>query len=192
MLNEYKHYADKGIKYVEVILIDDCLHYVPIKSIVGFCHCKLHTGHLLKSTMKEHECISKQCPFFNKFEDYPYWVEKENHKKKIENAQKKQQYQKDMERHFKKRKNNIRLMAQNAIDIRGIPIIITSVALQKPNKYILNYVSNESRDDSDEYGKLIEKLDKKEIGKFYLNHIKNINGYYATIAEYKAIKKVRW
>ncbi len=72
---------------------------------------------------------------------------------------------------------------QNAIDIRGLPIIITGVALQKPNKYILNYVSNESRDDSSEYGKLIEKLNKKEIGKFYLNHIKNINGYYATIAE---------
>ena len=147
MLNEYKHYAEKGIKHVEVILIDDCLHYVPINSIVGFCHCKVHTGHLLKSTMKEHECISKQCPFFHKFEDYPYWVGKENRKKEIEKQKKKQQYQNNMKIHFQRRFENVRRIAQNAIDVRGLPILVTSVALQKPNKYILNYVSNESRDD---------------------------------------------
>lgn len=189
MLNEYKHYAEKGIKHVEVILIDDCLHYVPINSIVGFCHCKVHTGHLLKSTMKKHECISKQCPFFHKFEDYPYWVGKENRKKEIEKQKKKLQYQNNMKIHFQRRFENVRRIAQNAIDVRGLPLVVTSVALQKPNKYILNYVSNESKDDSDEYSKLIDKLNQIGIGKFYLKHIKNINGYYATIAEYKSVKR---
>lgn len=94
-----------------------------------------------------------------------------------------------MNTHFKRRYENVRRIAQNAIDVRGLPILVTSVALQKPNKYILNYVSNESRDDSEEYGKLIDKLNRIGIGKFYLKHIKNMNGYYATIAEYKSVKR---
>lgn len=189
MLREYKYYVEKGIHNVEVILIDDCLHYVPISSIVGFCHCKTHTGHLLHSTMMQHECIAKNCPCFQKFEDYPYWINKKNKRMEVEKRKKKQQYQNDMRKHYKRRLENIKYIAQNAIDVRGLPIIVTSVTLHKPNKYTLNYVSNESKDDSNEYGKLIEKLNKKGIGEFSLNHIKNINGYYATIAEYKSIRK---
>lgn len=189
MLHEYKFYIEKEIETVEIPLIDDCLHKRAIHRIVGYCHCPLHKGYLDIELLKQHECRKKECSCLQKFEDYPFWINIRSKKERKEKIKRKQQHQNNMNTHFKRRYENVRRIAQNAIDVRGLPLIVTSVALQKPNKYILNYVSNESRDDSDEYGKLIDKLNQIGIGKFYLKHIKNINGHYATIAEYKSVKR---
>ena len=44
---------------------------------VGFCHNNIHRGYVGQRILKEHECINKNCPYFEKFEDSPHWCKKE-------------------------------------------------------------------------------------------------------------------
>ena len=47
---------------------------------VGFCHSSKHRGFLSVKNMKRHDCIGKQCPMFEKYENAPYWQEKRRRK----------------------------------------------------------------------------------------------------------------
>ena len=49
------------------------------KAPCGVCHCKEHEGYLTVSQMKKHECIEKQCWYFQKLE-HSYWVQLERRK----------------------------------------------------------------------------------------------------------------
>lgn len=46
---------------------------------IAFCHCDTHRGYLSKSLISSHNCIQKQCPFFNKI-NKKYWKNIENKK----------------------------------------------------------------------------------------------------------------
>lgn len=43
---------------------------------LGYCRCNLHRGYLTKKIMDEHECLEKNCIWFDKHEDAPYWQHK--------------------------------------------------------------------------------------------------------------------
>ena len=49
---------------------------------VGWCRHNRHRGKLSAKQMKNHECLKKQCPFFTKNENHPYWAEREHLKQK--------------------------------------------------------------------------------------------------------------
>lgn len=40
---------------------------------VGYCKCDLHRGFLTKNLMEEHDCLGKECIWFVKDENAPYW-----------------------------------------------------------------------------------------------------------------------
>ena len=58
--------------------------------VVGYCWCKRHRGYLSAKMFSKHQCISKDCPHFQKLEA-TYWVDKEivNLDKKIRKILKK-------------------------------------------------------------------------------------------------------
>ena len=61
------------------------------KEFVGFCWFKGHKGYLSKNQMKAHECIQKNCHYFQKFDDSLYWttkVEKKRLKRERKNEKK--------------------------------------------------------------------------------------------------------
>ena len=60
--------------------------------VVGYCHCKLHKGHLTANLMREHECVQKGCHYFEKYEDAAFWQIKSKNKeeKKAAKAMRKQ------------------------------------------------------------------------------------------------------
>lgn len=61
------------------------------RNAVAYCHLNAHKGALSKNMLKQHQCLAKQCPFLEKYEDHPYW--KERARKKAEaKAAKKQIY----------------------------------------------------------------------------------------------------
>ena len=47
---------------------------------VGYCWSETHRGYLTLPLMREHECIEKGCKHFQKYEQAPYWKEKEKNK----------------------------------------------------------------------------------------------------------------
>ena len=64
--------------------------YVPRRRLIGFCHCDLHKGYVTKSIYRNHKCGEKQCVFFQKFEDCPFWAAEKGYKryKNLSSAQK--------------------------------------------------------------------------------------------------------
>ena len=56
------------------------------ENAVAYCHNKSHKGLLTVKMMKNHECLRKQCPFLEKYEDRPYWEERilKKQKKKLQ------------------------------------------------------------------------------------------------------------
>lgn len=50
----------------------------------AFCKNPIHYGYLSVRNMKNHKCESKQCKWFVKIPDHPYWQQKE--KKKSDKA----------------------------------------------------------------------------------------------------------
>ena len=40
-------------------------------------YCYLHKCHLTAKTLKQHECLKKQCDCLKKHEEHPYWEERE-------------------------------------------------------------------------------------------------------------------
>ena len=45
-------------------------------SPVGWCNHNSHRGKLSIKQMKNHKCLGKQCRFFTKNENHPYWKER--------------------------------------------------------------------------------------------------------------------
>jgi hypothetical protein len=44
-------------------------------------YCKLHCAHLTVATLKQHECLKKNCSALKKHE-HSYWIERERKKEK--------------------------------------------------------------------------------------------------------------
>lgn len=61
----------------------DGLYRKGTKEYVGYCWFKQHKGFLTRKLMKKHQCPSKVCHYFQKFEDSPYWKEKADKKQQI-------------------------------------------------------------------------------------------------------------
>lgn len=59
--------------------------YIAQSHRLGYCHNKIHTGFLNHKQIIEHECTKKNCPYFNKYEDHPFWIEKKKRKEAKKN-----------------------------------------------------------------------------------------------------------
>lgn len=46
------------------------------RALVGCCHNRIHPGKLTRKLMGAHDCLGKECRFFEKYEDADYWREK--------------------------------------------------------------------------------------------------------------------
>ncbi len=58
--------------------------YVNIENAIAFCHASIHPGYLSKTLVKSHDCLAKQCPFFERLKP-EYWETLEKAKQKIKN-----------------------------------------------------------------------------------------------------------
>lgn len=47
---------------------------------VGFCHLNSHRGLVSKNMMDGRNCANKNCPYFERFENHPYWMQKKQAK----------------------------------------------------------------------------------------------------------------
>ncbi len=45
---------------------------------IGFCHNYIHSGALSEAMVRQHECIQKNCKFFEKNLENRYWVKKQS------------------------------------------------------------------------------------------------------------------
>ena len=49
---------------------------------IGYCHLASHKGLISKNRMNQRKCNIKQCPYLEKFNSHPMWMQKKNEKAK--------------------------------------------------------------------------------------------------------------
>ena len=59
--------------YIYVRLVSGEFLYTLKKNILGHCNYAYHRGSITKSILKKYDCINKNCRFFKKDENNPYW-----------------------------------------------------------------------------------------------------------------------
>lgn len=99
---------------------------------VGYCWLEKHRGYVTKQIMVEHQCIEKQCPFFQKYEDAPYWKEKEKRKKDKQNR-------KELEKIQKEKEQSVLMLFRNeTLDLSDFAIIGIK---QEGKVYVVSFVT---------------------------------------------------
>lgn len=189
--DKYDQLREQGIDKVKVKLISGRVEDTMLNSLVGFCYCNAHKGYITKNLLKKHECIEKQCPFLRKFEDYPYWIELQQKKEKKEQIKAERKLASLEEKRVLDRLAFMRDIAQEIAAHYHFPIYITSITPDKKYDYVVNYVSDSQYNDWHKYLLLALKLNKCFDSTFRINHIKTINGTYATINDIANKKKLK-
>lgn len=158
--------------------------------IIGFCHNKLHKGHLTQKLIKQHECLEKQCKYLEKYTDKPFWKHLEKKKLAKQNHKNYKKRKKELENSEKQINDELKNEFQEIADIFAPDMLITSVRRTKYPYYSIFYVSDNSYADFREYQDFITQLKLIHSNwRFHLQHIKDLNGKFITRDEYKILKK---
>lgn len=104
---------------------------------VGYCWSSLHPGYLSESDVKEHQCICKNCPGLERFEDAGFWTREKN--REIKRTQRK-----EMQRKEKIYKTNcqhiLQVVRQMSKEFENFHVIDVKKD-KNSSKYIINYVT---------------------------------------------------
>lgn len=147
--------------------------YVSKGRIVGFCHYKEHRGYITLPMLKERGCITKQCRYFEKNEEHPYWSSpKPADKRKT---------RKQMKAKIEEQERKLVEEAQECADFLGYNIKITSVRRDTENNtFLIYYISDLPENDYYRYINLARSFGGSKHVKTLLRHVKDIDGNYAT------------
>ena len=75
-----------GYKYGRIV--NGGVDWVALSTIVGYCHYKEHRGFITQNVLKEKNCDTKCCGYFERYNDCPYWAHKAR-KKELKTIRKK-------------------------------------------------------------------------------------------------------
>lgn len=185
MAEKDTEYLNSNEPFRRVNLIGGAYATVDTPSLVGYCHNDDHKGFLTVAIMNEHDCIAKECHYFEKFEDYPYW-QKFRRKEELSKLKKaKRQRQKENEqRHadkIKRRDEAIIARANKVADELGIHNF-RLVSIHKSDKgFTVFYISDNPVNDWYNFREIAFALNRAFHQKFTLKHIKLLDGSYAVI-----------
>lgn len=178
-------------QYKTVKLVSGYVYEFDYDKIIGYCHYKIHYGGITRDILKKHECVSKQCKYFEKYEDSPYWLRV---KQNIERKALRKEIKKNIAANKAARQakildeyEQIRQEAQLIANNNDYNIIITRVIpspIKNGFKYIVNYVSDANYGDWYTYRELATELGKRFHCKFKLSHVRLPDGRYMIIDEW--------
>lgn len=142
-----------GYKYGKIV--NGGVDWVALKTIVGYCHFKEHSGFITKNVIKEKDCYNKGCGYFERYNDCPYWVEKERKKEIKARRKMAQQAEKKAKEELSL---SIKTEACRLIEICGYPIKVVGVTELNKNEWVVRYLSNSSINDEIFYYDIALKL----------------------------------
>ena len=158
--------------------------------LVGCCHNYIHPGKLTKAILTQHDCIGKQCRFFEKYAESPYWVGRE--------AKKQQKKAARLER-------NARLTSavSETDEMQGISnalrecipeeeshMEIVRVERYNNSTFTVFYVSDNRFADGNRFPTFLDTTRQHyPFWKLRLRHIKDIDGHFVTRQEFHARKR---
>lgn len=178
-------YLNKKEPFQLVKLIGGDFAMIDTPAIVGYCHNKEHKGIVTVTIMQEHNCITKGCHYFERFEDYPFWKKHKNREEqkcfqKIKQQRKKENkivLEKEIENRDKKFISRAYEIAKE-LDIDNIKFFSVT---KEGKTYILFYISDKPINDWYDFREIAFLMSKEFKKKFILRHVKNIDGSFAVI-----------
>lgn len=158
--------------------------------IVGCCHNLIHPGKLTRKLMEEHDCLGKNCKFFEKYRESTYWAAEENRKRQKEQRKQIQQAQKEAARKLEDELAELKDLFQSYADDAGYAMYIVRLEKERTNRYKVFYVSENSFADGNRFPDFLSTI------KFFfprasinLRHIRDVDGHFVTITEYLSRKR---
>lgn len=169
-----------GNKWVEIANV----------KIVGYCHNRIHPGKLTRKLMEEHDCLGKNCSFFEKYNESTYWVAEENRKRQKEHRKQVQQDEKKAAQELEDELTELKDLFQSYADDAGYSMLIVRLEKERANRYKVFYVSENPFADGNRFPDFLSTV------KFFfpqlsinLRHIRDVDGHFVTIAEYLSRKR---
>ena len=159
---------------------------LPQTRIVGCCHNLLHPGKLTKRLMTQHDCLGKNCRYFEKYEDAGYWKECDRKKEQKRTARQLQRMKREQEAATEAILQNLAELFQSYIDDAGYAMQIVRVDTERANRYRVFYVSEYPFADGDRFPKFLEAV-RFFFPDYRLNlrHVRDVDGHFVTIEEYQ-------
>lgn len=158
--------------------------------LVGCCHNIIHPGKLTAKIMEEHDCLGKQCRFFEKYEDSGYWMAKEQKRIAKDKRKAAQQREKEEAQRLEDEMEETREVFQSYVDAFEYEMLIVRLQKEKANHYKVFYVSENRFADGNRFPSFLETV------KYYfpkcrieLRHIRDVDGHFVTIDEYITRKR---
>ena len=153
--------------------------------IVGWCHNRIHEGAINKSLLDEHDCLGKECRFFEKHTKSSYWEE-------LEKQRLAKERRKEKERQEKARKLDEASQLTALLDKwsayaeeTNSDMYIVRIERETPSVYRIFYVSDNRFADGNRFPEFLEKLKSLHPRtRFNLRHIRDVDGHFVTREEY--------
>lgn len=166
------------------------LGYQPVdirrKLLVGCCHNRLHPGRMTQKLMEQHDCLGKQCRYFEKYEAASYWQAQAIKAKARQSAK----TQKQQKKAHKTAVQSYRELFQSYADAIGYPLQIIRVQEEKTNVFKLFYVSENSFRDGNLFPNLLSRIrEERPSYSILMRHIQDVDGHFVTIEEYQNLRK---
>ena len=165
----------------EIRLIDGngCLR----KHALGYCHYKKHKGYMTKALLKEHECLKKSCPLLEKFENRPFWIQREEAKRLKKETMEAQKAQDELLVTYKK-------AAEQYVQQQGYKLVIVKVSKRVGEEgYWISFVTDVRQNEEVKYFDVAKALKEKFHQSFRMRKVVHPNGTYATISSFNKIRR---
>ena len=159
-------------------------------NLVGCCHNIIHPGKMTKRILEEHRCIQKECPFFERYEEYPFWVNYRNQKNAKRKSKLKKQQKKALADAEAQSMTTIRDALRECVPEEESQLDIIRVERIEDRHYRVFFVSDNRRPDGGEFPQFA-KLAREQFPwwRLQMRHIKNIDGSFVTREEYHAKRR---
>lgn len=177
-------------KLISVKLLGNKRVEIANVKIVGFCHNLIHPGKMTRKIMEEHDCLVKNCKFFEKNNESPYWAAEEKKKRQKEERKQIQQAKKEAAQKLEDELAELKDLFQSYADDAGYAMLIVRLEKEWTNRYKIFYVSENPFADGNRFPDFLSTI------KFFfpqisinMRHIRDVDGHFVTIPEYLSRKR---
>lgn len=155
--------------------------------IVGFCHNRIHPGKLTRKILEEHDCLGKNCKFFEKYPESTYWSAEENRRKQKEKRKQARQAEKMAAQQLEEELSELKELFQSYADDAGYSMLIVRLEKERRNRYRVFYVSDNPFADGNRFPDFLETI-RFFFPEYSINlrHIRDVDGRFVTVEEYLA------
>lgn len=187
---EEKERAGRNKEVIRARMLGGAVLEIRRGNIVGCCHNLIHPGKLTKSLMLEHDCLGKQCAFFEKYQESGYWQEQLRKKKQRESRKREKQLSKAAAAAEMETLQLVRENFQACAEATDSALDIIRVENPKSGEYTVFYVSDNRFADGNRFKDFTKEVTQRyRCKRIMLKHIRDVDGHFVTREEYYARKR---